>query len=381
MARQFLVPRTSELETLPQPQRFTPGSSASNFVTNVSLRAITPNAGISDAIFNQPEPRNAEAGSSPHGIKVTPIPKAEIENLPEGASVAAKVADDPLRAGMLVHAVLNGQGNFSVVGTPKFRNAVTRGLLDLASTPTGRRMIEALLVSAQKTVLTATDFHDRFNDDGDNISDHWYQRQGRVQGRRIRFNPGRSAWVEKAPEDGSAAPQRRAWELELALAHEISHSLHDLIGGNLKANFEAPPSHDKYTDREEELAIAGRQPLPKVPTLTAGLDIFTSGFMADAANAVNPTFSENQVARELGHTELRQFHEGVTDYRGEHLETVRALVAYEQLSEWCADNPAASAPESAEAIDQICDRALNNFYIDDAVIEATRVASRTKLGG
>lgn len=66
-------------------------------------------------------------------------------------------------------------------------------------------------------------------------------------------------------------------------------------------------------------------------------------------------------------------------YQGENLRSVRALVAYEQLAAWCEGNPAVSAPSGEAAVNKICDQALNNYYIDDAVIEATRRACLAKI--
>lgn len=379
MAPQYLNQRTPKAEVFGVAEQFDHNTNAP-FSAGMSLADMTPNAGVSDAMFNRLDSHVPAAPGSPHGIQIKPITPAQLETLSEGTQSFPQRMGDPLQAGMLVHAVTSGKGNLSIVGTPKFREAVTQALLVIASTPTGRRMIEALLVSTQKTQIRATDFHDLQNDNGDYICDNWYQRQGLVQGRRIRFNPGRSVWVEKAPEGGSAAPQLREWEPALAVAHEISHAIHDLVGGTLDANSGSPSSHPKYTDLEEELAIEGRDArLPKVGAPPARLGIFNSGLMADAENAIDPTFSENQVARELGHKEFRTSHSGVTAYRGDHLRTVDALKAYERLVAWCEGNPNVSAPSSQAAVDQICDRALNNFYIEDADIEKTRRACLVKL--
>jgi hypothetical protein len=249
---------------------------------------------------------------------------------------------DPITASILVRQVESGKENLRIEGPPAFRQRIGRELVRLATTHTGRAVIEELLAAPTPTIIK------------------YQSGKAEQQGGQVRFDPGYRALVFDA--DGKQITSGPA----TVLMHELIHALHESRGELDAAYTSAPVRHPDYGNGEEENTIAGPATAESAPPL------WSSAPMISAKAPYELT--ENSYRAEIREP-ARFGHKGELDPAA----SPWLLQSFRSLQRWVTDE-AAEHDVGIDMIDKICDEMLaaDQFEVTSKQIEALREKARAK---
>lgn len=250
---------------------------------------------------------------------------------------------DPISASILVRRVESGEGSLRIEGTQAFRQRIAQELIRIATTHTGRAVLEELLSAPTLTVITYKPLKAEMQ-----------------RGGTISFDPGHQIRVVGANGRPIESPA------STTLLHELVHATHDKREEGIAAG--PPVRHRDYHNAEEEHTIAGRPTPALAPPPWSSAPVI--------ATSTPLELTENAYRAEIG-APARFGHTGQPAPANQEYDAT--IAGFQGLEQWVADEDA-EYDYGLEAIDDICDRMLaaQQYYQTAAQIEALREKARAK---